>query len=216
MLNFSNQLISLSNVVFIRGSSSTCLTFTRFKFDRFLTRRNYNGNKFGIELTRTERSGSPSELEYRSIFSDYVRPFVVTTTFHGSHGAAKKKKRKRERQRNDNRRPLVRTVSTDRSVMRETCKSVRHLEPMVGGHCVRVPSYFPLSSVRLISAHLRESRFGKNSLQPVGYSPLLILYTHPGRERERERGACRGRAWRRKLRRAAATFLRSTLTFLRK
>lgn len=76
----------------IRGSSSTCLTFTRFKFDRFLTRRNYNGNKFGIELTRTERSGSPSELEYRSIFSDYVRPFVVTTTFHGSHGAAKKKR----------------------------------------------------------------------------------------------------------------------------
>lgn len=71
--------------------------------------------------------------------------------------------------------------------MRETCKSVRHLEPMVGGHCVRVPSYFPLSFVRLISAHLRESRFGKNSLQPVGYSPLLILYTHPGRERERER-----------------------------
>lgn len=43
-------------------------------------------------MTRTERSGSPSELEYRSIFSDYVRPFVVTTTFHGSHGAAKKKR----------------------------------------------------------------------------------------------------------------------------
>lgn len=66
-----------------------------------------------------------------------------------------------------------------------------------GGHCVRVPSYFPLSSVRLISAHLRESRFGKNSLRWLLTSSHFIV--HPwGEERKRGRRALRwGRARRR-------------------